>query len=273
MNNILINGKVSETISINDRGLQYGDGLFETMAVHQGKIPLWESHWQRLSLGCEKLFITCPSKELLENEITLLCESNNKSRYVMKLIVTRGEGQRGYRFTKNREATRILSLHPWPQYPDEYQTKGVDVRYCNTKLSENEKLSGVKHLNRLEQVLARNEWDDEFQEGLMLSSQEHVIDGTMSNVFAVLDNTLFTPELSKCGVSGVMRKTVINIAKALEFTVHEKSLTKVELERADELFLTNSVVGIWPIKQIANKRFTQVGDVTKQLQKEINKIC
>lgn len=273
MTDTLINGEAKETISIHDRGLQYGDGLFETMAVRNGRIYLWEAHWQRLSLGCEKLSITLPNKELIEKEIALLCENKGETQFVIKLIVTRGVGQRGYRFTSEQNVTRILSSHSWPDYPDSYQTEGIAVRYCETTLSENIKLAGVKHLNRLEQVLARNEWDtDEFQEGLMLTAQGNVVDGTMSNVFAVLDNKVFTPGLSRCGVAGVMRKTIINIAKENGFSIHEKEFSKSELEMADELFLSNSLFGIWPIRIIAKTRFTKVGNITKQLQEEVSKL-
>ncbi len=272
MTEILINGEAKETISIHDRGLQYGDGLFETMAVRNGRILLWEDHWQRLALGCEKLSITLPNKELIEKEIALLCDNKDEAQFVIKLIVTRGEGQRGYRFTGEQNVTRILSSHSWPDYPESYQTEGVEVCYCETTLSENTKLAGIKHLNRLEQVLARNEWDtDEFQEGLMLTAQGNVIDGTMSNIFAVLDNKIFTPSLSLCGVAGVMRKKIINIAKENGFAVYEKEFSKTELEMADELFLSNSLFGVWPIKIIAKTRFTKVGKVTKQLQEEIRK--
>ncbi len=273
MTEILINGEAKETISIHDRGLQYGDGLFETMAVRNSKIHLWEAHWQRLALGCEKLSITLPNKELIEEEIALLCENKDEPQFVIKLIVTRGEGQRGYRFTEKQNITRILSSHAWPDYPEIYQTEGVAVRYCETTLSENIKLAGVKHLNRLEQVLARNEWNtDEFQEGLMLTAQGHVVDGTMSNIFAVLDNKIFTPSLSSCGVAGVMRKTIINIATENGFAIYEKEFSKSELEMADELFLSNSLFGIWPIRIIAKTRFTKVGNITKQLQEEVRKL-
>ena len=273
MTEILINGEAKETISIHDRGLQYGDGLFETMAVRNSKIHLWEAHWQRLALGCEKLSITLPNKEIIEKEIELLCKNKDEAQFVIKLIVTRGEGQRGYRFTDKQNVTRILSSYAWPDYPESYQTEGVAVRYCETTLSENIKLAGVKHLNRLEQVLARNEWDtDEFQEGLMLTTQGHVVDGTMSNIFAVLDNKIFTPSLSSCGVAGVMRKTIINIAKENGFAIYEKEFSKSELEMADELFLSNSLFGIWPIRIIAKTRFTKIGNITKQLQEEVSKL-
>ena len=269
----LINGESKHAINSNDRGLLYGDGLFETMAVRNGQIHLWDAHWQRLSLGCNKLSIELPNKTTIEKEIELLIESNNETQFIIKLIVTRGEGQRGYRFAKEQNTTRILSSHSWPNYLDKHQTEGVDVCYCETKLSENEKLAGIKHLNRLEQVLARNEWGDEFQEGLLSTAQGNVVDGTMSNIFAVQDNKIFTPGLSLCGVDGVMRKTVIKAAKEKNYSIYEKDFTKIELEQADELFLTNSLFGIWPIKIIGKTRFTKAGNITKELQEEIKKIC
>lgn len=269
----IINSKHKDTININDRGLLYGDGLFETMAVFNGEVQLWQDHWDRLALGCKKLSISLPDKTTIEKEIVDLIKSNSEKKLVIKLILTRGEGQRGYRFTEEQKPTRILSCHDWPSYPEEYQAEGVDVCYCETTLSENKNLAGIKHLNRLEQVLARNEWKDEFQEGLMLTVQGNVVDGTMSNVFAVQDNKIFTPRLELCGINGVMRKTVIKIAKDNGFSVYEKDFSKVELEQADELFLTNSLIGIWPIKRIGKTQFTKVGRVTRALQKESHIQC
>lgn len=221
MTDILINGEARETINISDRGLQYGDGLFETMAVRNGIIHLWEEHWNRLMLGCERLSINPPNKKLLEQEIALI--SKNRKQSVIKLIITRGEGQRGYTYSRQHKPTRILTNHPYPTYPKSYTKEGVAVRYCETTLSENNKLAGIKHLNRLEQVLARNEWDnDNFQEGLMSTQQGYVIDGSMSNIFSVKENELFTPDISLCGVAGVMRKTIFTIAKDLNISVTEK---------------------------------------------------
>ena len=274
MTDTLVNGEEKSTISVHDRGLQYGDGLFETMAVCNGKIHLWDAHWERLTYACKQLSIPLPNKETVENEIDLICYKNKEqTKFIIKLIVTRGEGERGYRFSNTQNVTRILTSHSWPDYPDVYQTEGVAVRYCETTLSENKKLAGIKHLNRLEQVLARNEWNtDEFQEGLMLTISGHVIDGTMSNIFAVKDNVIFTPSLTSCGVAGVMRKTIVNLSKELGISIYEKTFTKSELEQADELFLTNSLFGIWPVRIIAKTRFTRVGKVTKKLQEELGKI-
>lgn len=273
MTHVLINGENNTSVSVFDRGLQYGDGLFETMAVHNGIIPLWNSHWERLLYGCKQLSLSVPDKATIETEITLLIKAENANQFIIKLIITRGEGERGYLYPKHQNTTRILSSHPWPDYPESHQEKGVAVRYCETRLAENKKLAGLKHLNRLEQILARNEWGtDEFQEGLMLSQDGFIVDGTMSNIFAVKDNMVFTPALTSCGVSGVMRKTIIDLSKTYGYPVHEKTFTKTELEQSDELFLTNSLFGIWPIKIIAKKRFAKVGTVTKLLQTELQNL-
>lgn len=271
MTDTLINGEQRSSISINDRGLQYGDGLFETMVVRNSEIVLWPEHWQRLKLGCKKLSISVPDQATLEKEIKLLCSKNNETQFVMKLIITRGEGQRGYRVTENQKITRILSTYTWPEYPSQYQTQGVAVRYCETTISENSQLAGVKHLNRLEQILARNEWaTDDFQEGLMLNINGDVIDGTMSNVFMVKNNKIITPDVSLSGVAGVMRNKVIELAKHINVSVCVEKIDKLKIKTADELFLTNSLFGIWPVKSLENITFSQVGKITKQLQEEVN---
>ena len=272
MTDILINGEEKTTINVSDRGLQYGDGLFETMAVKNGKINLWEDHWQRLKSGCERLLISSPDKKLVEKEIKSLCENNNNDKFVIKLIVTRGEGQRGYCFSENQNITRILDVHTWPDYPDKNKTEGVAVRYCDTVLSENPRLAGIKHLNRLEQVLARNEWNDSaYQEGLMLNVNGNVVDGTMSNIFMVEGNKIITPDLSLSGVAGVMRKNIIKLAEKIKLSVCIEKLDKNKLENADELFLTNSLFGIWPIKSLGDNTFPKTGEITKALQKEVSK--
>lgn len=273
MTDMLINGEEKITINASDRGLQYGDGLFESMAVQNGKINLWQDHWQRLKSGCERLSISLPDKKTAEKEIKLLCEKNNETKFVIKLIVTRGEGQRGYRFSKEQDVTRILSTHKWPDYPEQNTTEGVAVRYCDTIISENPGLAGIKHLNRLEQILARNEWNgnEEYQEGLMLNLHGNVIDGTMSNIFLIKDNQIITPDLSLSGVAGVMRKNIIKLAEKINITIRVENVSKSKLENADELFLTNSLFGIWPVKSLENKIFSKAREVTKTLQQEVSK--
>lgn len=247
---ILINGEFSTDVSVSDRGLQYGHGLFETIAVNQGKFEYWDQHMARLVEGCARLSIKSPDLSLLQKEAsTLIATLENKA--VLKIIYTCGAGGRGYKIPDQPQPTRILRLSDWPAYPEENAQTGVIVRLCETRLGTNASLAGIKHLNRLEQVLARSEWDDAaIADGLMLDQQGIVKEATMSNVFFVKDGTLCTPDITQCGVAGVMRKVVLDIAEKLSIRTYIDDFTPADIFQADEVFLTNSLIGIWPIKEI-----------------------
>lgn len=247
-----------------ERGFHYGDGLFETMAVHKGSIPLWAYHWQRLLTGCERLKLPLPDQAVLEDKIARFIKDNEQA--VLKLIVSRGNGERGYRIPATEAPTHALFLNPWPDYPDHYRQQGVRLKLCDTPLSMNPVLAGIKHLNRLEQIMARNEWqDDKFQEGVMLNTQGHVVEGTMSNLFWIKDEQLFTPDLSQCGVLGIMRQQILEKIQQLTLNVKVVTETVEPLLQADEVFITNSLIGVWPVQSIEDKIY-EVGRITKQLQ-------
>jgi 4-amino-4-deoxychorismate lyase len=261
---ILVNGECREHIEISDRGFQYGDGLFETIAVTNGQPVFLGLHLDRLNAGCRRLYIPFPGYELLTFEAQKL--SQNSSNAVLKLILTRGSGGRGYRQPEVIQTTRVLSLHPFPDYPDSYNEQGIVARFCDTRLGLNPVLAGVKHLNRLEQVLARAEWaDPDIQEGIMLDMNEHVIEGTMTNLFYAKKDTLYTSSLFLSGVAGIMRGIIMSISSNHGMSVIEHTVTKDELLSADEIFVCNSIAGIWPVKQIATTCFP-VGVRTRQLQ-------
>ncbi len=261
---ILVNGECKEHIEISDRGFQYGDGLFETITVTNGQPVFLDLHLYRLDSGCRKLNIPFPGTELLAFEAKKLCQHSSKA--VLKLILTRGSGGRGYRQPDVIQTTRVLSLHPFPDYPDIYKAQGIAARFCDTRLGLNPGLAGIKHLNRLEQILARAEWTDPgIQEGIMLDMNEHVIEGTMTNLFYVKNDTLYTSSLALSGVAGIIRGIIMKLSSDHDLSAIEHTFTKDELLSADEVFVCNSIVTIWPIKQIASIYFP-VGERTKQLQ-------
>jgi 4-amino-4-deoxychorismate lyase len=265
---ILINGEYRDHIEISDRGFQYGDGLFETIEVKNGRTVFLNRHLHRLQTGCSRLYIPCPDAELIRSEAAALCK--NSPRAVLKIILTRGSGGRGYRQPEALQPTRVLSLHPYPNYPDRYRQQGIAVRLCRTRLGINPSLAGIKHLNRLEQVLARAEWDDpEIQEGLMLDTNDHVIEGTMTNLFYFSDNAAFTPALTYSGVAGIVRGILMDLLRRRRIAVHETVLTADELSAADEVFVCNSIIGIWPVQAIENRRYA-VGPLTRQCQFDLN---
>ena len=261
---MLVNGECKEHIPISDRGFQYGDGLFETIEVTNGQAVFLDRHLDRLNAGCRRLYIPFPGSKLLNLEVEKL--SQHSSKAVLKLILTRGSGGRGYRQPDVIQPTRVLSLYPFPDYPDSYKEQGIVARFCDTRLGLNPALAGIKHLNRLEQILARAEWTDPgIQEGIMLDINDYVIEGTMTNLFFIKNNTLYTSSLVQSGVAGIMRSIIMTISSGHGLSVIEHTFTKDELLLADEVFVCNSIIGIWPIKQIATANFP-VGLITRQIQ-------
>lgn len=260
---ILVNGHAQDHIAVADRGLHYGDGLFETIAVTGGRPRLWERHWRRLSTGCRRLGIAPPDPEILWEEASRVC--GGVDRGVLKIILTRGAGGRGYRPVQTGQATRIMATYPWPAYPEANWRQGVAVRVCTTRLGRNPALAGIKHLNRLEQVLARSEWQDpHIAEGLMLDDDGHVIAGTLSNLFIVTAQGLLTPTLAACGVAGIMRSVILDLAAELDIVWQEKPLRLEDLLRADEVFLSNALIGIWPVRRVEQRDYS-VGSLTELL--------
>jgi 4-amino-4-deoxychorismate lyase len=252
---LLIDGRRAGTLDASDRGLQYGDGLFETLAVVNGRAALWDEHMRRLQQGCARLGIPAPATATLHDEAGELC--SELERGVLKIIVTRGSGGRGYRPPDAPVPRRLISVHPYPDYPHRFWYEGVAVRICRTRLGVQPALAGLKHLNRLEQVMARAEWTDpEIAEALMLSHNDRLIEGTVSNVFAVVDGELWTPALDDAGVEGVMRAHVLDLANKMDVTVRETMMDMATLDAASEVFLTNSVIGLWPVRAVGDRALT-----------------
>lgn len=261
---ILVNGEYGNSTPINDRGLQYGDGLFETIEVLHAKPVFLKQHLDRLASGCDRLKIPQPDIPGLKAEIQQVCQ--NAGSAVLKIIITRGSGGRGYRQPELLNPTRILSLHPSPKDVEVHAINGITARFCETRLGLSPGLAGIKHLNRLEQVMARAEWDDpKIQEGVVMDINSNVIEGTMSNLFYVKDLHIYTATLASAGVAGVLRAIILNLATEHGLKVVEHNYGKQTLLGADEIFVCNSIIGIWPIKQLAEMKIP-VWPLTRQLQ-------
>ena len=271
----LINGKVRADLSIDDRGLQYGDGVFETIAV-AGAGPLClAEHCSRLREGCERLSISPPALPVLCAEVALVSGSSSgpgsgsSPGAVVKIILTRGAGGRGYAPPAEARPNRIVALYPWPAYPPEHASAGVRLRFCRRRYGINPALAGIKHLNRLEQILARAEWrDPAIAEGLVMDLDDNVIEGTMSNFFMLKDRALLTSDLHACGVRGVIRQKIIGLAAGLGLAVHEQAISQALLLQADEIFLCNSLIGVWPARMLADRSF-KPGPITRRIRRAL----
>ena len=239
--NTWINGRRRTMIDFRDRGLQYGDGVFETMRVRRGRVRLLDYHLERLEAGCARLDIHGPPSAALRRELERA--ARRRSEGILKLIVTRGPGPRGYRPTGREHCTRILSLHALPAAAA--AAGPARVRMCVTPLGQNPRLAGLKTLNRLESVVARAEWrDPSVWEGLMRDADENIVCGTMSNLFLRSGAWLLTPLLDRCGVAGVMRRWTLEAAAELRLKPVERRIRWRDLSRAEEVFMTNAVIGL-----------------------------
>lgn len=252
---MLINGTPGSTINADDRGLSYGDGVFRTLRMQAGRPVCWERQFAKLQRDCNALKISCPSALVLSSELQQL--GKTQADGVAKIIITRGVSTRGYAPSVQSEATRILSVTPFAAYPSDYAKQGVRVYSCKLRMGHQFLLAGIKHLNRLENVLAASEWQDQdMPEGLLSDISGHVICGTRSNLFMLRGDILYTPTLSRCGVAGVQRDRVMDWARQHGVTCSVADFRMDELVVADEIFLVNSVFGLWPVREIADYRRT-----------------
>ena len=246
---ILVNGAATDRVAATDRGLSYGDGVFRTFPVINGRAPAWRLQFQKLCADCVALMLPCPAEGLLANEVSRVTAGQRES--VVKIIVTRGTGERGYRASPEPESTRIVLATPGLPYGRDLARGGVRIRICNIRVAVQPRLAGVKHLNRLENVLARSEWNDPaISEGLMLDARGNVIGGTMTNLFIVEEKGFATPDLSNCGVAGVTRERILVAAARHGVPCRVEPLTLHRVRAARELILVNSVIGAWPVRDI-----------------------
>lgn len=260
---IWLNGEPTQSPLAADRGLQYGDGVFETIAVKAGRALLLEEHLQRLTTGLERLELSGIDIAALRDEIRAAITGTETG--VLKVIVTGGATARGYARSSDTVPTRILSLHDLPGHPVEYWGDGISLKICETRLGRNPKLAGIKHLNRLEQVLARGEWDSsDIADGVMLDIEDNAIETVNGNLFIVFGDTVLTPCLAHSGVAGVMRAAVLDACEKRQQKIEIRAFTTHELLAADEVFVTNSVIGVWPVNKVDDVSF-RVGTVTSQI--------
>ncbi|OIQ98549.1 aminodeoxychorismate lyase [mine drainage metagenome] len=254
----LINGNFNQVISPLDRGFAYGDGVFRTLKMIKGIPDHWPMHYQKLVADCAAIGIVCPSAELFINDFLQLFSLDEVS--VAKIIVTRGEGARGYAPPAITMPTRVVIKSPLPAYAAQNYKSGVNLHLCETRLAHQPKLAGIKHLNRLENVMARMEWkDDSIFDGLLMDQENNVIECTMSNIFARFDDRLVTPDLSMCGVAGITRQSIIGIKQTLGLHLEVCQLPLNQLLDADEVIICNSLYGAFQVRSIVNKTWAQQG--------------
>lgn len=271
-----VNGEHTKTVSILDRGLSYGDGIFTTIKVIDGQCELLSQHITRLEQGITRLSITPINLILLRND--LVAKAQKHSTGVLKVMVTRGEGKRGYSSLGCDSPNIIIIAGNLPDYQS-HQTNGIKLGVSNVTLGINPLTAGIKHLNRLEQVLVKQDIDEqEWTDALVLDCQGYIVETSMANVFWRIGNNVYTPSLEFSGVNGLMRQQVIktlneqSVSQNSEWasiTIIENRFILNDILKADEVFITNCLMGIVPIIAIDNNSY-QIGDITNKLSGELN---
>jgi len=246
---VLINGKKQSKLSVFSRVTQFGDGLFETCLIKDGRLLFWSEHFSRLEKGREKLKINKVESALWLKDVAKALSISRLDNAVVKIILSRGESLRGYGFDQDIIPNRIVIVSGLPeQIPEQYS-----LSLCQSGYSTNRLLSGIKHSNRLEQIMAR--FDMSTNECIMLDDSGYVISTTQANIFSIKSNVLLTPALDECGIEGTRRKVILELARELGLQVEVGALSINELLESDEVFITNSVIGIKSVSKINQQSF------------------
>lgn len=250
----LINGSFNNIISPLDRGFAYGDGVFRTLKMRGGLPECWPQHYQKLVADCAAIDIVCPSAELLMNDLSqlFLADAENIDLHaVAKIMITRGEGARGYTPPAITAPMRVVLKLDMPSYPQNRFDVGVHLTVCETRLAIQAKLAGVKTLNRLENVLARMEWKNpDIADGILMDMQGNVIECTAANIFARFGDTLITPSLANSGIAGITRQRIIDIAPTLKLKTAIETFDLKKLFTANEVIICSSLYGAWQVKSV-----------------------
>lgn len=269
---VRVNGEPLAQVSVFDRGFQYGDGVFETIAVIRGEPLFWDSHMRRLSHAMHALQLP-PVAERLWQQDALAVIDAAQPRQVLKLIASRGEGARGYGTSGIEKGTRVVYSSPWPHYPHAHWQTGIVMQSCQTPLLGGAAFASLKSLNRLNQVLARQELPTQVAEGLMCDSRGYLREGTFTNVFWLHDGQVQTPTLDQVGIAGVMRHEIMRWLGEQGITVEQVDVLPSILPEASECFVSNSLIGIWPVRSLDGHVWSDApGPCSRRLMQWLNGI-
>lgn len=265
---VLVNGSPDERIEAGDRGFTLGDGVFETIAVRGGQPLRWPAHLERLAIGCRRLYLPVPDPDELGRDRDRVIAPGSSG--VLRITVSRGSAGRGYALPPaGTEPTRVVAFSPLAGGLP--AATPIAVRTCGLRLAVQPALAGIKHLNRLEQILARAEWSDPaIEEGLLYDKDGALIEATASNVFLVRAGQLATPRLDRCGVAGVLRAGVLAAAAELGIDCTIGRLGRDDVVQADEVFVANSLFAIRPVRAVDDRMFAAPGRVTRSLAGRID---
>lgn len=256
-----VNGQLCQQISVSDRAVAFGDGCFTTIHGMNQQAKMLKEHIARLARDCERLKITVPDWDELERHLVEICANQADDEFVLKVIISRGEGGRGYSSVGFMKPTIIASVSPFPSHYTQLQCKGAKLILSQTPVSRNPLLAGMKHLNRLEQVLIRQEIDEaQADEAIVLDTDGTIVECCSANVFWRIGQTVYTPVLSHSGVNGLMRQKIIALLAGSQYHFEEIERFASILAHCDEVIMCNALMPVLPVQSI------QIGTQESPLQ-------
>jgi len=244
-----------------DRGLQFGDGFFETIRIENTQPKHFSYHLTRIEHSLTTLGFSISKNyiaELINIGLPKLLSESGLKQAVLKVLVTRGQSERGYGYGSNISSNVLLLLSEAKPVNEDIYSKGVEVGFCQTECSVNAQLAGLKHLNRLENVLARQEVSQgDVFEGLMSNHLGWIIEGTMSNAFFKIDGVWLTPKLNLSGVAGVARAWALDWFAKSGRPIIEADISQEAALTATNAFICNSQMGFIPVKRIEHSELVR----------------
>ncbi|WP_153914939.1 aminodeoxychorismate lyase [Shewanella sp. TC10] len=249
MSSVFVNGQSDNTIQALDRGLAYGDGAFATMRVCDGQILFLTEHLLRLQQTCQRLGFSIPDINSISQRLNVHAQTLRQG--CIKLLLSRGVGGRGYTAPESPNISEVISLHDVPASYANWQACGISLALSPVLLGKQPLLAGMKHLNRLEQVLVKQQaLPESVDDWLVLDADNYVVESSMANIFIVKGEQVITPAMNQCGVSGVMREQVIDALLTNNIVVMAKAISLTDLQNAEHVFITNSLLGMVNINSI-----------------------
>lgn len=262
MTQLLHDGRPCAESAASSRALHYGDGVFRTLLWHDGQAVDWPMQFDKLKSDCAALDLAAPEADTLVAELAQAVGAMPSA--AVKIIVARRASGRGYA-PAGSASERWVQAYPLQRVDQSDYDRGITAIFSSVRLSAQPLLAGVKHLNRLDQVLASRDWPPGVHEALMCDAQGHVICGSRSNLFVVRDGALLTPRLDRCGVAGIMRAKVIDSARTMHLRIEYAELSADECLAADEAFVCNTLIGIWPLRALGKRTWPEPGTLTRKL--------
>lgn len=262
-----INGILQDHLKVTDRGIHFGDGCFTTAYICHGRIELLSWHLERLQHATERLLIPALAWSQLQQEMEQSVKA--VAQGVLKVIITRGSGGAGYSGKGCENPTRILAIAPYPQHYLRWRQSGITLILSAVALARNPLLAGLKHLNRLEQVLIRTHLEQTVaHEAVVLDTEGMLVECCAANLFWRKGDQVYTPALTHSGVTGVMRRQIMALLQDSHYSLHVVTQPLATLADADEVLICNALMPLLPVNHVQNWSYH-----SRQLFDFLNPLC